>query len=125
MPTKAKPASTQPMTAADFADVPVLNAKAGETLTISVDVDNPSDPYLVIFRKTTVMIGQVDREETVENLPAGTHRLSWSFLHREKGWKHRITAAAGREAPVLLDERSEAKKDPPYTIGVALVVVQP
>ena len=39
MPPSAKPAPTRPLAAADFACVPVVNAKPGETLAISVDVE--------------------------------------------------------------------------------------
>jgi hypothetical protein len=125
LPKKPKPvaAAVEPLAAQDFEGVPVIAANAGDTLTVTVDVENPSDPYLVMFRKKTLMIGQVDREESSPDLPAGTLRLSWSFLHRESAWSHRIMARVGNGADQVLDERSEAKKDPPYTIGVALVVV--
>ena len=103
--------------------VPVLHAGVGSTLTVETDIENPSVPYTVVFDDRTLMYSQVDRRETVPNLQPGIHRLAWSFSHLAKGWKHTLRAQATGQAPVQLEDRSEARKDPPYSVGVALVIV--
>jgi hypothetical protein len=103
--------------------VPVLHAPVGSTLTVEIDIENPSVPYTVAFDDRTLMYSQVDRREAIENLQAGTHRLAWSFTHLAKGWKHELTARVSGQAPVQLESRAEARKDPPYSVGVALVIV--
>jgi len=103
--------------------VPVLHAPVGSTLTVETDVENPSVPYTVAFDDRTLMYSQVDRRETVPGLQPGVHRLAWSFTHLAKGWKHTLHAQVTGQAPVRLEDRSEARKDPPYSVGIALVIV--
>jgi hypothetical protein len=118
-PTKA---TLGPLEAASKTGVPTIEARAGDVLTVTVDVEDISVPYTVVFDDRTLMYSLVDRREDVA-LVAGTHRLSWSLTHVEKGWKHEVQAKVTGQAAVVLDSRSEENKDGPYTIGLALVVV--
>jgi hypothetical protein len=104
--------------------VPIVRAASGSSLTVEVDIENPSVNYTVGFDDTTLMYCRVDRRETVAGLSPGTHRLVWSFSHLEKDWKHVIAAQVAGQPAVTLEERSEAKKDAPYSIGLALVVIE-
>jgi hypothetical protein len=102
--------------------VPTLTATDGDSLEITVDVEAISVPYTVVFDDRTLMYSLVDRRERVA-LAKGTHRVAWSFSHVEKNWKHHVTAKVNGKSEVVLDSRSEEKKDSPYGIGLALVVV--
>ena len=120
---KARSVGRVPLSAAAAgAGIPVVNVKAGEALTVLVDVDNISVPYSVVFDERTLMYSLVDRKEATQPLPVGTYRLSWSFSHVEKDWKHEVSVETPGGGVQGLDSRSEAKKDSPYTIGLALVV---
>lgn len=104
-------------------DFPVLEAKAGENLTVTVDVNDMAYPYAVAFDGSTIAFGFTDRKETVTNLQPGVHRLGWSFAHGAKGWRHVVAAHVANKKPVTLESRSEANKDKPYSVGLAFVVV--
>src|SRR5438552_2008143 len=104
------------------ASVPHIRAQAGETLTVLVDVENISIYYTVTFDKKTLMYSLVDRQEEVVLTP-GVHRLGWGFTHVEKEWSHKVSAQVEGGSVQVLDEKSETKKDSPYTIGLAIVEV--
>lgn len=104
------------------AAVPVLSASNGDQLTIEVDVDNIVVPYTVIFDDRTLIFGATDRRERV-SLVTGFHRLTWSFTHLEKDWTHKITAQIGAAGAQVLDDKAEANKDAPYSIGWAVIDV--
>ncbi len=110
------------MTEATAPAVPIIRTSVGSTLVVDVDIEHPSVNYTVAFDSRTLMYSQVDRREAVENLEAGTHRLVWSFTHLAKGWQHRVSAQVTGQPRLVLEERSEAKKDSPYSLGFALVV---
>jgi hypothetical protein len=103
---------------------PVLEAKAGEDLTVTVDVNDMAYPYSVAFDGTTIIFGFTDRKEIVSNLQPGVHGLGWGFAHGVKGWKHEIQAQVAKKKAVTLESRSEAKKDKPYSSSFAFVVVE-
>lgn len=102
-------------------DFPVLEANEGDSFLMDVDVGPMTIPYSVAFDGKIVMFGFTDTKETV-TLRAGVHTLSWTFQHTAKGWKHKLGAKVGKKASVTLDEKSEAKKDNPASVGLAFVV---
>ena len=105
-------------------DIPVFEGKAGDDLTIAVDVNDMQFPYSVNFQGSTLIFGFVDRAETVENLQPGKYTLSWTFHHGSKNWKHEVTATLGQKPATVLDSRCEAKKDRPFRVGVAFFVIE-
>jgi hypothetical protein len=112
-----------PEAAAAMPAVPILNARAGGSLTVDVDVTNPSADYTLQFADKTVIFARVDRRETVGPLVAGRFFLGWHFVHFAKGWAHTLSVSVDGAPPVVLTSRSEAKKDDPREVGFALVVV--
>jgi hypothetical protein len=124
MPSSNKPSRTRALKASDAAalSTPILTGHAGDTLTVTVDVENLAVPFTVVYDKRTLMYSLVDRQEEV-TLVTGMHRLSWAFTHVQKGWKYTISAKVSGAAPVVLDQGSEAHKDSPYAIGLALIEV--
>ncbi len=104
-------------------EVPIFRVPVGGSLTVEVDVTNPSEDYTVQLGDTTLMFARVDRRETARNLPRGRFFLTWHFVHSNKGWAHTISVEPNGGAAVQLESRSEAKKDPPRSSGIALVVV--
>ena len=109
--------------ASAMAAIPILNARAGGSLTVDVDVTNPSADYTVQFANKTVIFARVDRRETVTRLVAGRFFLGWHFVHFAKGWAHKISVAVDGAPFTVLSNRSEANKDDPREVGFALVVV--
>ncbi len=101
----------------------IVRLAPGDRLTVVVDVENVALPYMVIFDDRPLMYGLVDRRESSGPLSPGTYRLFWAFNHIEKGWSHRLSVEIPGGPAELLEARSEAHKDGPYTIGMALVVV--
>jgi hypothetical protein len=116
-----------PLASADAAAampaVPILNASAGGSLTVDVDVTSPSADYTVQFADKTVIFARVDRRETVTPLVAGRFFLGWHFVHFAKGWAHQLSVSADGKPFAVLSSRSEANKDDPREVGFALVVV--
>lgn len=104
-------------------EIPVLEGEAGDALIITVDVNDMQFPYSVNFQGSTLIFGFVDRTETVTALQPGKHTLSWTFHHGSKKWKHEIKAKLGSKAVKVLDSRSEADKDRPFSVGVAFFVI--
>lgn len=119
-----RPAARTVLTAetVDALGVPVVRGKDGDTLTVVVDVEKLSVPYTVTYDTRTLMHSLVDRQEAV-TLAAGTHRLGWAFTHVQKGWKHRVIVKVNNGPERLLEEKSEASKDTPETVGLAVVEV--
>jgi hypothetical protein len=103
--------------------VPILRVPVGGSVTVEVDVTNPSNDYTVQLGDTTLMFARVDRRETAKNLLAGRFFLTWHFVHSNKGWEHSIKATSSGGGPPVEDHRSEANKDAPRSTGIALVVV--
>lgn len=101
----------------------IIRLEPGERLTVVVDVDNLALPYTVVFDDRPLMYGLVDRRESSPPMAPGSYRLFWAFSHIEKGWRHQIAVELPGRKPEILEARSEARKDSPYTIGMALVVV--
>ena len=109
--------------AAVVPSVPILRVPAEGSITVEVDVTNPSNDYTVQLGDTTLMFARVDRKETARNLPAGRFFLTWHFVHSNKGWEHHIKATASGGGPPVEEHRSEENKDAPRSTGIALVVV--
>ena len=77
---------------------------------------------VVTFDGNVIMMGFTDRKESL-TLEAGVHTVSWTFQHTEKQWMHKLRARVANKSFVTLEEKSEAKKDKPSTVGTAFVVV--
>jgi hypothetical protein len=106
------------------ASLAVLEGKSGDSLTLSVDVNDMQFPYSVVFESRTIIFGFVDRSETLPDLQPGTYVVSWAFSHRSKGWKHELTARLGQGAAKVLDSRSEENRDNPFAAGSAVICIQ-
>lgn len=115
-------AITEETVAPVIPEVPILRARVGGSLTVEVDVTNPSNDYTVQFGDTTLMFARVDRRETVPNLKEGRFFLTWHFVHSNKEWAHVIVATSS-EGDRAEESRSEENKDAPRSTGIALVVV--
>jgi hypothetical protein len=103
--------------------VPILRVPVGGSITVEVDVTNPSNDYTVQLGDTTLMFARVDRKESARNLQAGRFFLTWHFVHSNKGWEHSIKATSSGGGPPIEEHRSEANKDAPRSTGIALAVV--
>ena len=118
----AAAAAVTALEAALPADIKVIQVPAGTTVSVEVDVNDMAIPYTIALNTRVVITSLVDRRETLPDLAAGTHRLSWGFAHIVKEWMHKVTLTVGT-AKTVLEERSEAKKDPDHSIGVAFLIV--
>jgi hypothetical protein len=106
--------------AAAAASVPIIVVPAGTTLEVIVDVGPMVIPYTVAYDGRTVIKSLVDRSEPVVVKP-GDSVLAWAFAHAVKEWSHSIGYSLGGGQIKILEERSEAKKDPDHSVGFALV----
>ena len=106
--------------AAEAASVPIIVVPAGTTLEVIVDVGPMVIPYTVAYDGRTVIKSLVDRSEPVVVKP-GDSVLAWAFAHAVKEWSHSIGYSLGGGQIKILEERSEAKKDPDHCVGFALV----
>lgn len=104
------------------ADVQVIEIPAGATLEVDVDVNDMSIPYTVAYDGDVLIKSLVDRRKAIDPLTPGKHRLGWAFAHTLKEWKHKLTLRVNG-APTVLEEKSEAAKDPDHSVGVAFIVV--
>jgi len=105
------------------AGFPIIEAKVAQKVSVDVDVSEMQVPYTVTWDGAVVVHGFTDRKEQLA-LSVGVHTLGWSFQHHAKDWAHTIKVRAGRKV-VTLEDHSEAKKDKPYSVGLAFVVVVP
>ena len=103
-------------------DVKVIPVAAGATTSVDVDVNDMAVAYTIALDARTIIQSLVDRKEDLPEMPVGTHRLSWGFAHAVKGWKHKVSFIVNG-ARTVLEEKSEANKDPDKSIGVAFLVV--
>ena len=104
------------------AGIKVIPIPAGASVTVDVDVNEMAIPYTIALDTHVVIKSVVHRRELLPAMAPGTHRLSWGFAHVVKGWKHKVTLTVNGVKTVL-EEKSEAKKDPDHSIGVAFLVV--
>jgi hypothetical protein len=103
-------------------DVAVIPVPKDAKVSVEVDVNEMAVAYTIALDAQTIIQSLVDRHEELPEMSVGTHRLSWGFAHAVKGWKHKVTLHVGATKTVL-DEKSEEKKDPDKSIGVAFLVV--
>jgi hypothetical protein len=103
-------------------DIKVIAVPAGAAVSVDVDVNDMAVPYTIALDTRALIKSLVDSREDLPAMAAGTHRLSWGFAHAVKEWKHKITLTVGA-AKTVLEEKSEAKKDPDQSIGVAFLIV--
>ena len=103
-------------------DVKVLPVTPGATITVDVDVNEMTVPYTVAIDTHVLIKSLVDRREDLPALTSGSHRLSWGFAHATKDWMHKISVVIDGTRTVL-EEKSEANKDPDHSIGVAFLSV--
>jgi hypothetical protein len=68
----------------------------------------------------TLFKSLVDRAEPVP-LRSGRQILGWAFAHAVPGWHHTIAYAIDNRQPVVLESRSEAKRDQDRSVGFALI----
>ena len=105
------------------AGVPVIVIPAGGTLDVAVDVGPMAVPYTVAYAGRTLIKSLVDSAEPVP-LESGDVLLTWAFAHAVKGWSHRIGYSINGGPVQMLEERSDARKDPDHSVGLALVQTQ-
>ena len=103
-------------------DVKVISVPANATLTVDVDVNTMTVPYSIALDTEPFIQSLVDRRKDLPPMAAGTHRLSWGFAHGAKDWMHKLTLTVNGTATVL-ESKSEKKKDPDRSIGVAFLIV--
>jgi hypothetical protein len=103
-------------------DVKVIRVPKTAKLFVDVDVNEMAVAYTIALDARTIIQSLVDRREDLPNMDVGTHRLSWGFGHMVKGWKHKVTLTVDATKTVL-EEKSEANKDPDKSIGVTFLVV--
>jgi hypothetical protein len=106
--------------AAAAAAIPVIDVPTGTTLTVIVDVGPMAIPYTVAYDGRTIIKSLVDRSEPVA-VKAGEFILAWAFAHNVKEWRHSIGYSLGGGPLQILEQRSEANKDPDHSVGFALV----
>ena len=106
--------------AALAAAVPVIEVPAGTTLEVIVDVGPMVIPYTVAYNGRTIIKSLVDRAEPV-GVKAGDFILAWAFAHSVKEWSHSIGYSLDGGPMQVLEQRSEANKDPDHSLGFALV----
>lgn len=104
------------------ADIKVIPVPANATVTVDVDVNDMIVPYSIALDTDPLLQSLVDSRRDLPPMAAGTHRLSWGFAHGAKDWMHKLTLIVDGTATVL-DNKSEKKKDPDTSIGVAFLVV--
>lgn len=121
---KNKPATISLAAVSNSAEIPLIEVPAGGTLTVGVDVGPMSIPYTVAYAGRTVIKSLVDRVAQVDPLQAGDRTLGWAFAHTEKGWHHRIGYSVNAGPVEFLERKSEEKKDPDHSVGVAIVRVK-
>jgi hypothetical protein len=68
----------------------------------------------VAYDGRTLIKSLVDRSEPVAVKPGDTV-LAWAFAHAVKEWSHSIGYSLGGGPIKILEQRSEAKKDPSVT----------
>jgi hypothetical protein len=106
--------------AAAAAAVPVIDVPAGASLSVIVDVGPMAIPYTVAYDGRTIIKALVDRSEPVAVKP-GDFILAWAFAHTVKEWSHSIGYSLDGGPLRILEQRSEANKDPDHSVGFALV----
>ncbi len=77
-------------------------------------------PYTVAYDGRTLIKSLVDRAEPITIRP-GDFILAWAFAHAVKEWRHNISFSIAGGPVQVLEQRSEAKKDPDHSVGFALV----
>ena len=120
-PVSALASATAPAAAALTASkASVITVPPGGTLTVIVDVGQMSASYTVAYAGKTVVKALVDRAENVD-LQKGDRVLAWSFAHLVKGWHHTVGVAINGGMPIVLESKSEAKKDQDHSVNFAIV----
>ena len=114
-------ATAAELTAALPDDIKVIPVPANAVVTVDVDVNGMTIPYTIALDTEVVIKSLVDRREDLPHV-AGTNRLGWGFAHTVKDWKHKVTLTINGTETVF-DEKSEAKKHPDHSIGVAFLMV--
>jgi hypothetical protein len=123
---KKKQSKSAPVTmmaladAAAATDTRVIEVPAGGTLHVIVDVGPMTVPYIVRYGITTVIKSLVDRAEAVALVP-GDQKLAWTFIHQEKNWTHTIGVSINNGAPIILESKSEANKDPDVSADFVVI----
>jgi hypothetical protein len=102
---------------------PVIVVPPGGTLKVVVDVGPMTIPYAVAYAGNVFLTSLVDSAKDIAPLVPGDELLTWAFSHTEKGWEHAIGYSINEGEVVLLERKSEAKKDPDHSLGSAIVRV--
>jgi hypothetical protein len=100
--------------------IPLIVVPPGGTLVVIIDVGEMTVPYTVSYAGRTLIKSLVDRAEPVP-LIAGDQVLGWAFAHMVKGWHHTIGYSLNGATPIVLETRSEAKKDQDHSVNFAIV----
>lgn len=99
---------------------PVVVVPPGGTAVVIVDVGAMTVPYTVTYAGTVVIKSLVDRAQPL-TLQPGDQVLGWAFAHLTKGWTHTIGVSVNGGVPIVLESRSEAKKDPDHSVNFAII----
>lgn len=104
---------------------PDIEAREGDTLSVSVIVDNNHlVPYQVSWKGTPIIDSLVSASATVGPLVRGRHRLLWRFTHGlENDWSHEVSVALNDGAPKVLESKSREAGDAPNSGDASIVVV--
>ena len=119
---KGKEKAANALRAALPPDIKVISVPANATVTVDVDVNTMTVPYSIALDTEPFIQSLVDQRKDLPPMSAGTHRLSWGFAHGAKEWMHKLTLTVNGTATVL-ESKSEKKKDPDRSIGVAFLIV--
>lgn len=106
--------------AAEAAAIPIIIVPAGQTLEVVVEVGPMVVPYTVAYASRTVIKSLVDRAELL-SIATGDFVLAWAFAHATKGWSHSIGYSLNGAPVRVLEQKSEAKKDPDHSVAFALI----
>jgi hypothetical protein len=107
--------------AAAATDMRVIDVPPGGTLDVIVDVGPMAVQYIVRYGITTVIKSLVDRAASVP-VESGDRLLTWTFIHQVKGWKHTVGVSINKGTPIVLESKSEEKKD--SDVSSASVVIR-
>jgi hypothetical protein len=100
--------------------IKVVTVPAGQTAVVIVDVEQMTVPYTVSYAGMVVIKSLVDRAQPLNLLP-GDQVLAWAFAHMSKGWKHTIGVSVNGGVPTVLEDMSEAAKDPDHSVNIAII----
>ena len=104
-------------------DVPIVPVSSGEPVLVKVTVANSDLMYTVSLDSRVLIKNITSRQETIDGLTAGVHRLAWAFTHRREDWRHEVSVTPDDGDEVVLESLSAANGDNDVSVGLALLLV--